>query len=167
MSYPHVKEIKEGMKLPADFLRRTGYRLPTEIEWEYACRAGANTSRHFGSADEMLDHYAWYVRNAGEQAHPVGILKPNDYGLFDMYGNAWEWCQDSLRAYPSGDRALAEKQNDQAVTSSENRVLRGGSFGSPAAQVRSACRFGVQPKAAFFYFPGLRLARTLPLNSKP
>jgi formylglycine-generating enzyme required for sulfatase activity/serine/threonine protein kinase len=162
--YPRVEEIKEGMKLPANFQARTGYRLPTEAEWEYACRAGASTSRHFGPADDLLDNYAWYARNAGNRARPVGLLKPNDYGLFDMYGNAWEWCQDALLPYPGDGQGPEETNNGTAY--SERRVMRGGSFASPAAQARSACRFGVPPKDPF-PFAGLRVARTLPANKKP
>ena len=87
MCYPRVDEIKPGMKLPENYLERTGYRLPTEVEWEYACRAGATTSRYYGDADELLKFYGWYGENSGEVAHPRGMLKPNDFGLFDTLGN--------------------------------------------------------------------------------
>src|SRR5262249_30276300 len=81
----------EGMKLAPDYLRRTGYRLPTEAEWEYACRAGAATSRYYGQSEELLDRYAWSMANAGNRARPVGSLLPNDLGLFDLLGGAWEY----------------------------------------------------------------------------
>ncbi|HMC88613.1 MAG TPA: formylglycine-generating enzyme family protein, partial [Gemmataceae bacterium] len=161
MCYPPIDKIKAGMTLPAGNLTRTGYRLPTEAEWEYACRAGATTSRHYGVADAMLGKYAWYVANSEDRAQPVGSLKPNDLGLFDMYGNAWQWCQDAFTVAPAS-AGLSEKET--AVTDSENRVLRGGCFASPAVLLRSACRFGLQPKAPFA-FAGLRVARTLPRNN--
>ena len=84
----------EGMTIPADVLERTGYRLPTEAEWEYACRAGAVTSRYYGHSIDLLDAYAWYQANSKEHAWTCGSLLPNDLGLFDMLGNVFEWCQD-------------------------------------------------------------------------
>src|SRR5207245_1595842 len=87
----------EGMKLTADYLRRTGYRLPTEAEWEYACRAGAVTSRYYGQTEELLGKYAWFFGNSQELTWSVGSLKPNDLGLFDMHGNVYCWCQERYR----------------------------------------------------------------------
>jgi formylglycine-generating enzyme required for sulfatase activity len=163
MCYPPLSEIKEGMRLPANYLRRTGYRLPREAEWEYACRARADTSRHYGVAEELLGHYAWFVGNATGRAWPVGSKMPNDYGLFDMYGNAWEWCQDALAPYPtgSGGRPLEDRESKNAITILEDRVLRGGSITSGAREARSAFRFGLRPNDPFS-LAGLRVARTLP-----
>ena len=87
----------EGMTIPADVLRRIGYRLPTEAEWEYACRAGTVTSRHFGLSIELLEKYAWHQANSRDHAWSCGTLLPNDLGLFDMLGNEFEWVQDRMR----------------------------------------------------------------------
>lgn len=96
--YPTLDEIKEGMTLPKDYLNRTGYRMPTEAEWEYATRAGASTSRFYGETEELLREYAWYTGSIfNERPYPVGQLKPNDFGLFDVYGNVWEWGQDLVK----------------------------------------------------------------------
>jgi formylglycine-generating enzyme required for sulfatase activity len=91
MCYPAVEEI--GDNYIPDFRRasRTGYRLLTNAEWEYACRAGSSTPRFYGFEPSLLENYAWYVSNSGGTAHPVGMLKPNRFGLFDVYGNVREW----------------------------------------------------------------------------
>ena len=95
MCYPPILEIKPGVALPANYLSRTGYRMPTPAEWEYACRAGTATSRPFGDSEELLREYAWYVQNSNDRAWPVGQLKPNDLGLFDMLGNGFEHCNSN------------------------------------------------------------------------
>ncbi|HEV3444521.1 MAG TPA: SUMF1/EgtB/PvdO family nonheme iron enzyme [Gemmataceae bacterium] len=161
MCYPPVDQIKDGMTLPADCLVRTGYRLPTEAEWEYACRAGTGTSRFYGVAGTMLGQYAWYAGNSEDRAQPVARLKPNDFGLFDMYGNAWEWCQDAFLTDSSGLDMPGRVEQQSTITDAQSRVLRGGCFASPATVARSAYRFGLQPKASFS-FAGLRVARTMP-----
>ena len=86
----------DGMSIPADVLDRTGYRLPTEPEWEYACRSGTVTSYYFGLSTELLDKYAWSQANSKDHAWSCGSLLPNDLGLFDMLGNEFEWVQDSM-----------------------------------------------------------------------
>jgi formylglycine-generating enzyme required for sulfatase activity len=161
MCYPPIPDIKPGMTMPPAYLARTSYRLPTEAEWEYACRAGTATSRHFGTADELLGNYAWYVANSNGRTWPVGSKKPNDYGLFDMYGNAWEWCQDAFAPYQSGVavQAIEDQENTRPITDAESRVLRGGAFISLASDARSAWRFGFQPTAPLIH-AGLRVART-------
>jgi formylglycine-generating enzyme required for sulfatase activity len=156
MSYPSLAKIKDGMPLPADHLARTGYRLSTEAEWEHACRAGAVTSRPYGIGDRLLERYARYNRNGHGRAGPVGILKPNDLGLYDMLGNAWEWCDDRLAPYPAESGG---GEPSGAVHAAELWVLRGGSFLSGAPELRSAHRFGSHPQIPLNQ-AGFRVART-------
>jgi serine/threonine protein kinase/formylglycine-generating enzyme required for sulfatase activity len=149
-------------KLKASYLRLTGYRLPTEAEMEYATRAGAGTSRHFGETDDLLAKYAWYLNNSQDRTWPVGSLKPNDLGLFDMQGNAFTWCLESYKPYPSmkGGAAIEDQEDDLVIASTSSRVLRGGSFVSRASDVRSANRLGDAPTRQYNY-NSFRLARTL------
>jgi formylglycine-generating enzyme required for sulfatase activity len=117
--------IKEGKR----------YRLPTEAEWEYACRAGSTTSYDTGSDGSALGEAGWYDVNSGGQTHPVGQKKPNAWGLFDMHGNVWQWCSDWYGPYP--DAELTDPRGAQTV---RDRVLRGGSWRDPAERCRSARR---------------------------
>src|SRR5262249_20286345 len=127
--------------LKENYLSLTGYRLPTEAEMEYATRAGAVTSRYYGETEELLPKYAWYFKNSQAKAWPVGSLKPNDFGLFDVQGNVNTWCQERYQSYPHGINGLIEDKEDvYSINIKNDRVLRGGSFYNPAKNVRSSYR---------------------------
>jgi len=138
----------EGMSIPADVLKRKGYRLPTEAEWEYACRAGAVTSRCYGNAIALLDAYARYQANSNEHAWACGSLLPNDLGLFDVLGNQWEWCQDSMNADRASRKWLERNgiSRPTLVYSKNARLFRGASFNMQASFVRSALRDSSPPE---------------------
>jgi formylglycine-generating enzyme required for sulfatase activity len=136
-------------RIPAN----SAYRLPTEAEWEYACRAW--TSTRFSCGDDpdyaQLANYAWYSINSGGTTHPVGEKLPNQWGLYDMHGNVWEWCQDWLHAYRGG-LAL----DPLGMAPGVNRVDRGGSWFVEAGYCRSAQRDGVTPEMSYNQF-GFRI----------
>jgi formylglycine-generating enzyme required for sulfatase activity len=115
--------------------------LPSEAEWEYACRAGTTTAYSFGDNPSLLGEYAWYGINSGSKTNPVGQKKPNPWGLYDMHGNVWEWCQDSYEKY-GGDNDLIRKTGKAITKENDNRsrLLRGGSWDYFALVCRSACR---------------------------
>jgi formylglycine-generating enzyme required for sulfatase activity len=129
----------------------TTYRLPTEAEWEYACRAGTESIWNFGDDEKVLGDYAWYVENTNDigegYAHQVGLKKPNPFGLYDMHGNVSEWCHD----YYGQDYYQQSPTNDpQGPESGSFRVLRGGSWFINARYARSAYRY--RDDAGFRYF---------------
>jgi formylglycine-generating enzyme required for sulfatase activity len=134
----------EGMKMAPNYLQRTGYRLPTEAEWEYACSAGAETEYSFGRPEELLVKYANYG-NALGRSLSVGKLRPNDQGLFDMHGNGWEWCQSIYKSYATGEKALDDIDDSLYVDDKQIRVERGGSYTTLAWQMRSTQRYGSVP----------------------
>ena len=134
-------QYAEGMKIVPDALKQPGYRLPTEAEWEYACRAGALTSRYYGRSVELLGKYAWYLQNSQNRAWPCGQLLPNELGLFDMLGNVYEWCQEQYYRYPEGEGNTTTDNMNMLLSINEYpRLLRGGTFGYQPAYVRSAYR---------------------------
>jgi formylglycine-generating enzyme required for sulfatase activity len=125
------------------FCQWAGCRLPTEAEWEYACRAGSQKNYCFGDAESELKQYAWYVKNSGGKTQPVGQKKPNQWGLYDVHGNVWEWCQDW---FASGYYKQSPKVDPGGPDKGASRVLRGGSWGSDRpSNLRSACRYYSTP----------------------
>lgn len=139
----------------------TGYRLPFEWEWEFACRAGSDREYSFGSEPAQLDDYAWFNNNAGEKTHPVGIKSANALGLHDMHGNVWEWCWDS---YSNSVRVdVGTSRETSTVFTDEPRVLRGGSHASAPRDVRSSNRFKLAPRQRFSAV-GFRVARNAAAN---
>ncbi len=130
-----------------------GYRLPTEAEWEYACRAGTQTRWSFGDDEKDLGRYAWYTDNSGNRPHPVGTRDPNAWGLYDMHGKVWEWCWDWYGAYSAGPQT-----DPTGPPTGDRRVLRGGAFDVVARFLRSAVRDGGRPgyRYRFSGFRGVR-----------
>ena len=116
------------------------YRLPTEAEWEYACRAGTTTTYSFGDDEKDLGKYAWFHDNSDGKTHAVCGKLPNAWGLYDMHGNVWEWCADQEGSY---------------------RQSRGGGWGNMAKSCRSQFRFGIVPSFRS-EFLGFRIALSSP-----
>ena len=128
-----------------------GYRLPTEAEWEYACRAGTTTA--YNTGDTISDDTGWYRDNSNNMTHEVGKKPANAYGLYDMHGNVWEWCWDWYGSYGN-----AARTNPMGASSGSVRVLRGGGWVSSAQSVRSAGRSLNSPSGRY-YDLGFRLVR--------
>jgi serine/threonine protein kinase len=129
-----------GMKIRPNYFQRKGYRLPTDAEWEHACRNGATTNYGFGEPDTVLPSYGWFITNASGRSHPVGLLKPNDLGLFDMHGNILQWCQN--RWQPEVMEEI-DKEDKLSNDPEERRVLRGGLWKSKAEECRAGYRGNV------------------------
>ena len=131
-----------------------GFRLPTEAEWEYACRAGAGTKFYWGGDPtyEAADNYAWYYKNSARTTHPVGQKRPNAFGLYDMIGNVEEWCNDKFWFYSPDDAA-----DPAGPDSGTDRIIRGGCWSGLIG--RSAERYGNAPDLRYNY-RGFRLALT-------
>lgn len=152
-------EIEPGRFVCADdYHQRHGYRLPDEVEWEFAARGGTRTARYFGDSPSMLAQYCWYtVPSHDRWMLPVGSLMPNQFGLFDMLGNALEWCADAPEEMPRwNSRTSIQIQ----TSSSTNRMTRGGCFGYAESSCRAASR-DAYPYADKNHLIGFRVCRTL------
>lgn len=142
-----IEFCKRLSELPEEKTAGRVYRLPTEAEWEYACRAGSMTAFSFGEDVSSLGDFAWYDANSKYQTHPVGVKKPNAWGLYDMHGNVHEHCADWYEAYPGG-----------GVLDQYGYNSRGGSRDSWAAHCRSAARGGGISQSSPNRVHGIRLA---------
>jgi formylglycine-generating enzyme required for sulfatase activity len=138
------------------------YRLPTEAEWEYACRAGSSSVYCFGDEKEQLDDYAWYNDNSDITTDTVGKKKGNPWGLHDMHGNVWEWCIDWYQGF---FYAVSPLRNPIYTEPGLYRVMRGGSWGDQAQDCRSSCRKRYEPYSRFGNI-GFRVVRVLEKNGK-
>jgi len=129
------------------------FRLPTEAEWEYACRAGSNGNYCFDEDKETLDDYAWYKENSAGVTHDVGLKKPNAWGLYDIHGNVWEWCAD----YYAEDYSKTFRDGSAwNIKSPKGMVLRGGAWSGVAENCRASSRINL-PANSRNYFCGFRV----------
>ncbi len=135
-------------RLPANY----EYRLPTEAEWEYACRAGTTNHFSFGEAESLAGDYAWTEENSEAQSHPIGQKQPNPWGLHDMHGNVWEWCQDWMGDYAKGDLV-----DPPGAPAGKYRVFRGGGWNNAVSMARAGNRFAMAPHTGI-HFVGFRIA---------
>ncbi len=152
-TYYRIVGVGDATAVTVKRIDGRGYRLPTEAEWEYACRAGSTTRFPFGDDESRLDEYAWFNENSERTIHRVGLMKPNVWGFYDMHGNVWEWCQDGhhdryYESSPFGD--------PQGPLDCDLRAIRGGSI-HDAFFCRSAARQGQPPKSRWDYL-GFRVA---------
>jgi formylglycine-generating enzyme required for sulfatase activity len=147
-----VEFCKKLSDLPEEKKAGRLYRLPTEAEWEYACRAGSKTAYAFDDEEGLLPEYGWFSRNSSRRTHTVGLLEPNAWGLYDMHGNVWECCSDRYGDYPKG--AVSDPS---APKVGSVRVGRGGGWYDVAADCRSAYRFRFVPSFRDNYL-GFRVA---------
>ena len=132
-----------------------GYRLPTEAEWEYACRAGSSTRYSFGDDAAGLGEYAWFGGNSGDATHPVGQKRPNGFGLYDMHGNVWEWCWDG---YEAGYYRNSPADDPRGPSRAPAWGFRGGGWNGDPRVVRSAIRIWFAPGYKLSVL-GFRVAR--------
>jgi formylglycine-generating enzyme required for sulfatase activity len=142
-----TRRERESGRLPAGY----EYRLPSEGEWEYACRAGSTNRFSFGDDPEMAAAYAWTEENSDGSTHPVGEKLPNAWGLHDMHGNVWEWCIDWFEEFEPG-----EVTDPRGPPTGRYRIFRGGSWNHAAKFAGSANRFGMAPSNSI-YFVGFRV----------
>jgi len=149
--YCNARSVEEGLKPCYDEVTyecnfdSNGYRLPTEAEWEFACRAGTTTQYDFGSDPRILGRYGHSSENSGDKTHPVGSLNPNRWGFYDLYGNVSEWCNDR---YAPDYYVSSPGENPRGPTEGNTRVLRGGSWASSAENCRASSRLFDDPGIA-------------------
>jgi formylglycine-generating enzyme required for sulfatase activity len=144
-----TKRERDAGRLPPNY----EYRLPSEAEWEYACRAGTTNFFSFGDAAEVqADQYAWTTENSAGTTHPVGQKHPNPWGLHDIHGNVWEWVRDWYGNYPDAD-----VQDPTGPPQGKFKVFRGGGWNNDVDFARSANRFGMEPTKGI-HFVGFRIA---------
>jgi formylglycine-generating enzyme required for sulfatase activity len=143
-----------------------GYRLPTEAEWEYACRAGATTSYFFGNSAAQLHEYAWFDKNSGGHPQPVGQKKPNRWGLYDICGNLWQWCNDF---YQVDYYAESPQENPRGPQAGDTKVVRGGAWKFSDQNCRCGYRYNENPgyvDVCFGYdIYGFRCVRNAPIST--
>jgi formylglycine-generating enzyme required for sulfatase activity/serine/threonine protein kinase len=163
MVYPPVDEIGPDMLLNPFALSRSGYRLPTEPEWEFACRAGTVTPRYFGRSSDHLSRFGWFKDNSQKSLWPVAQLWPNDFGLFDMYGNAEEMCDEHVE-YPRPNTSDVMRDEHLTQRLPARMSVRGGSIVNGAAMARSADRYDYVQLGYGSGLPhvGFRIVRTVP-----
>jgi formylglycine-generating enzyme required for sulfatase activity len=136
-----VEFCKRLSELPEEKKAGRVYRLPSEAEWEYSCRAGSKTTFSFGESSESLGDYAWYKKNSKSETHPVGEKNPNAWGLYDMHGNVWEWCSDWYASYYTKDAVTDPVGPGESL----GHVIRGGCWINKPEHCRSAVRLPVVP----------------------
>lgn len=161
MCYPPIDQIHETMSFPPDLRLRTGYRLLTEAEWEFVCRAGSSSRFFFGEDERHVNQFAWWLGNSQERTWPVGQLLPNVFGLFDIQGNVNEWTQDAFDLYPIDRFVVGPVAAETAIMPGTARTFRGSSYRSAWRMMRSAFRYRFPPTEKISTL-GFRLARTTP-----
>jgi len=172
VKFCNQRSVAEGFRpcydlqtFQCDF-QANGYRLPTDAEWEFACRAGTTTAYFFGDQPARLGDYGWFEQNAGGHPRPVGQKRPNPWGLYDMVGNVWEWCHDY---YAVDYYASAPLQDPHGPAAGPNRVLRGGAWRFSADNSRSGYRYSEspgEPDVCFGYdIYGFRCVRSAPAGT--
>ena len=158
----YINDEAPKIHLSPDYLTKTGYRLPSEAEWEFCCRGETETAYPFGETNDRLRHFAWYDANSNGHVHPVGLLMPNRFGMFDMLGNVHEWCMERHESDLTRNRSFVntDHEDQYLVERSTFRLIRGGSFNSQALSARSGSRqplHGYKRRST----QGFRVARTL------
>ncbi|MBN1126661.1 MAG: formylglycine-generating enzyme family protein [Sedimentisphaerales bacterium] len=148
VKYCNQRSILEGLEPCYDLktwqcnFDSNGYRLPTEAEWEYACRAGTQTVYFFGNDASKLTEYAWFDKNSDRHPHPVGQKQPNSWGLYDMCGNVWQWCNDF---YQVDYYQKSPLENPRGPEEGQSKVVRGGAWKFSDQNCRSGYRYNENP----------------------